>query len=150
MFADLKGIFCCKQSSRVPDENFCPWWKETNNENSFRWTSSHDRQSMAPIHLHLPTCPSCTHQVCSPGVWSGTAHLLLPYLSSWARCPDTEVYTWAQKKTAFMQLYYYNIIILAVSMYVAVAKMRTCQMSSARKRVIMCFLDEKYERRKCA
>lgn len=25
MLADLKGVFCCKQSSRVPDEDFCPW-----------------------------------------------------------------------------------------------------------------------------
>lgn len=32
MFADLKGVFCCKQSSWVPDENFCPWGRETNHE----------------------------------------------------------------------------------------------------------------------
>lgn len=25
MLADLKGIFCCEQSSWVPDEDFCPW-----------------------------------------------------------------------------------------------------------------------------
>lgn len=45
----------------------------------------------------LPTFPSCTHQIYSPGVWSDTSHLLLQFLSSWAKCQDTEVYTWAQK-----------------------------------------------------
>lgn len=78
-----------------------------------RWTLH--RKSVASIQSHMPTCPSCTHPVCSPDVWWGTARLLLPYLSSWARCQDTEPYTWAQKRTLESHTALYLIRITATT-----------------------------------
>lgn len=51
------------------------------------------------FHDYVHTGPSCTHPVCSPGVWSNAWHLLLPYPSSWARSLGKEPCTWPGDNT---------------------------------------------------
>lgn len=51
------------------------------------------------IHDYVHTGPSCTRPVCSPGVWSNASHLLLLYLSSWARSLGKEPCTWPGDNT---------------------------------------------------
>lgn len=99
----------------MPDEYFCPRGEKPIGEkmplslpgDPPTPLSPSLGQSVAYMQYHLPTCPSCTHLVCSPDVGWGTVRLLLPCLSSGARCQDTEPCTWAQKRPqSHTHLYY--------------------------------------------
>lgn len=72
MLADLKGVFCCKQSPGMADENLRPSSGKPTFKASKDPVILHRNYRLLVIFrnhaVHLPTCLTYTHQFCSPGV----------------------------------------------------------------------------------